>query len=279
MSSTSLCRATLREAVTLPPAIGTLCLRPVTVSLQPAGIGSGLQVRRIDIGQQWPLGLEHLTASTNCTAVGDESGYVAFLEHLLAALAMAAISDVLVTTDGPEIPLYDGSATPLWEALQHAGQAVSGEIWPPLVITQPCQLTQANRSLLAVPAAESCFGYELDHPHPLIGSQSARFCASDDFGTQLAPARTFATAEQIRATRGQEPGREVEAICVIAYDDHLSEVQRLPQPFARHKLLDLVGDLFLCGQRLQGTVSAVRTGHADNHEFLRTVVQAERERQ
>ncbi|MEI6502919.1 MAG: UDP-3-O-acyl-N-acetylglucosamine deacetylase, partial [Armatimonadota bacterium] len=117
----------------------------------------------------------------------------------------------------------------------------------------------------------------LAHPHPMIGKQFAQFCLADDFGAEIAPARTFATAEQLRATRGQEPGPEVEALCVVAYDDRLSAQQALSQPFARHKLLDLIGDLFLCGRPLQGAITAVKTGHRDNHEFLaRLLAQSQR---
>lgn len=222
------------------------------------------------------MGLEHLMPSTNCTAIGDETGSIAFLEHLLAALSMAAVSDVLIVTDGPEIPLYDGSASALWAALQQAGLAKSDEPWKPLSIGEAVYLPEGNRALLALPSPENCFSYLLDHPHPLIGNQFAQFCVSEDFGAKVAPARTFATAEQIRATRGQEPGPEVEALCVIAYEDHLSQEQALPQPFARHKLLDLIGDLFLCGRRMQSAIFGARTGHADNHAFLRMLLQAER---
>ena len=131
------CRATLAHAVSLPPALGTLCRRPVTVGLHPAEIGAGLSVRRLDTGQEWAIGLDTLVAATNCTAVGDDSGSVAFLEHLLAALWAGGLSDVLITTDGPEIPLYDGSAQALWAAVQEGGRIASAEPWEPLTVTAP----------------------------------------------------------------------------------------------------------------------------------------------
>lgn len=279
-------RSTIHERVLLPPAIGTLSLRPVTVGLEPAEIGAGLRVRRTDTGQEWPLGLKTLVDSVNCTAVGDETGAVAFLEHLLAALWAGRISDVLITTDGPEIPLYDGSASALWAAVAEAGKHGSAEPWEPLVVREPCHLLEEGRALLALPRSDrrdacptgggdGCFTYLLEHPHPLIGKQFVQFCSGDDFGSDIAPARTFATAEQIRATRGQEPGAEVEALCLIVYEDRLSEEPALPQAFARHKLLDLAGDLFLCGRPVEGVVMAARTGHGDNHEFLRRLLAQE----
>ncbi|MHB8995133.1 MAG: UDP-3-O-acyl-N-acetylglucosamine deacetylase [Armatimonadota bacterium] len=279
-------RSTIHEKVMLPRAIGTLSLRPVTVGLEPAEIGAGLRVQRTDTGQEWPLSLETLVDSVNCTAVGDETGAVAFLEHLLAALWAGRISDVLITTDGPEIPLYDGSASALWAAVVEAGRHGSTEPWEPLVVREPCHLLEEGRALLALPsggrqdgcpteASGSCFTYLLEHPHPLIGKQFVQFCSGDDFGSEIAPARTFATAEQIRATRGQEPGPEVEALCLVVYQYRLSEEPELPESFARHKLLDLVGDLFLCGRPVEGVVMAARTGHGDNHEFLRRLLAQE----
>jgi UDP-3-O-acyl-N-acetylglucosamine deacetylase len=261
----------------MPAAIGTLSLRPVTVRLAPAEIGTGLQVRRVDTGQQWPLGIEQVLSSTNCTTVGDAEGAVSFVEHLLAALWAGGISDVLIETDGPEIPLYDGSAAALWEAIQRAGRRGSEDDWEPLVIRQSCELVEGELSLEGepLPGPGACFSYTMVHSHRLIGTQSAAFCEFDDFGAQLAPARTFATAEQLRATRGQEPSAAVEALCLVVYEDHLSEQPSLSDAFARHKLLDLVGDLFLCGRPVQGTVTAVRTGHQHNHEFLRRLLAQE----
>lgn len=269
-------RATLAQRVDLPAAIGTLSLRPVTVALEPAEIGSGLRVQRTDTGQQWPISLAHLLPATNCTAIGDRDGSVAFLEHLLAALWAGGISDVLITTDGPEIPLYDGSAMFLWQAVQQGGRTQSAETLAPLRLTEVVDWVEGDQALRGEPLAEAFrFSYELVHPHPLIGTQTAVFAAGEDFGTQLAPARTFATAEQLRATRGQEPNAAVEALCLVVYDDHLSERPVLPQAFARHKLVDLLGDLYLCGRPVLGAVSACRTGHQENHEFLKLLLAAE----
>ena len=266
-------RASFRETVALPAAVGTISLRPVTVALEPAASGAGLAVRRTDTGQQWAIGLDSLVAATNCTAIGDADGSVAFLEHLLACLWAGGISDALITTDGPEIPLYDGSAATLWEAVRAAGRCESTDPWEPLVVTEPCHLLLGDQALLALPATASCFHYVLEHPHPLIGRQVARFCSGGDFGAEVAGARTFATVAQLRATRGREPGPEVEALCLVVYDDHLSAAPTLPEAFARHKLLDLLGDLFLCGRPLQGAVLAVKTGHGDNHAFLRRLLE------
>jgi UDP-3-O-acyl-N-acetylglucosamine deacetylase len=129
-----------------------------------------------------------------------------------------------------------------------------------------------QQSLVALPAEAFSFTYILDHPHPLIGYQWDRLDDAADFGEEVAPARTFATADQLRATRGVEPGPEVEALCVVVYQDRLSEQSPLPHAFARHKLLDLVGDMYLCGRPVLGQIVALKTGHEDNHALLRRLV-------
>ena len=261
-------RATLNETVTLPAAPGVLGRHQLTVQLQPAAEGSGLRVHRSDLQREWPLTVEQVVPGVNCTAVGDEQGSVAFVEHLMAALGAGGISDALVVVDGPEIPLYDGSAKVLWEAVQQAGRKDFTRPWEPLVIQQAVWQIDGDKVLAALPAAEYSAAYSLDHPHPLIGRQYAAWCQRDDFGRCLAGARTWATAEQIQATRGASALAEAAQMCVVIYDDHLSATPGCSQPWAKHKLVDLLGDLLLLGQPLQGQVIDCRTGHADTHRFV-----------
>jgi UDP-3-O-[3-hydroxymyristoyl] N-acetylglucosamine deacetylase len=261
-------RATLAEAVTLPAAPGVLGRWSLTVQLLPAPAGSGLRVRRTDLQLEWPLTSEHVVPGVNCTAVGDARGSVAFVEHLLAALWGGGLSDVLVVVDGPEIPLYDGSAQLLWEAVQQAGREEIIAVCEPLVIKAPVWQIEGEKILAALPAEHFTAAYSLSHPHPLIGCQYARLDEWAEFGPQLAAARTWATAEQIRATRGEAALAEAESMCVVIYEDHVSEQPRLPQPWARHKLVDLLGDLMLLGRPLVGEIIAHRTGHAETQRFV-----------
>ncbi len=271
-------RATLHSPVTLPPAVGTVSRRVLTVSLLPAAIGAGLTVRRTDDGLEWPVTLEHVTPATHCTAIGGAEASVAYLEHALAALSAARISDAVIATDGPELPLYDGSALPWWQALAAAGRQESAETWEPLVLREAVYVTSDGGAIIGLPAETASFTYLLEYAEPLIGRQWACFLPEKgDFGAELAPARTFATADQVRAMLGQEDiPLEAEGLCVVVYEDHISAAQALPQAFARHKLVDLLGDLYLCGRPLVGQVVALRTGHGDNHRFLREALGAAR---
>ncbi|MBU0611390.1 MAG: UDP-3-O-acyl-N-acetylglucosamine deacetylase [Armatimonadetes bacterium] len=265
-------RATLGQAVELPPAPGVISRRAVRVSLHPAEIGAGVVFRDSAAGVEFPAHPDYLVPSRNCTALGNAEASIAFIEHLMACLAAARISDVLVVTDGPEIPLYDGSARLLWQAVQEAGRVESTVAWPPLVVAEPVRVAEGQGWIEAEPGPELRLSYALDHPHPMIGRQEASYEAGEDFGTALAPARTFATDEEIRALYGMAPTPQIEQMCLVVYPARLSAEPGLPAPFARHKLVDLLGDLFLCGRLVQGQVRACRSGHGLNQSLARALL-------
>lgn len=268
-------RATLKDPVHLPPALGILSRRPVQVSLTPAEVGKGIRVRRTDLGVEWPVSLEHVVPAAHCTAIGSADASVSYLEHAMAALWAAGISDAVIVTDGPELPLFDGSALTWWEGLQTAGRRESGEVWEPLLLGEAVYFVGGRGAIVGLPADLLSLAYVLEYQEPLIGRQWARFTADADFGAELAAARTFATAEQVRRMLGQEEiPAEVEALSVVVYDDHVSAPQALPDAFARHKLVDLMGDLFLCGRPVVGQIVALRTGHDENRAFLREVLRS-----
>ncbi len=262
-------RATLRRAVTLCD-VGVRFGAPVTVTLAPAGIGEGLMLTRSDLGATWPLDLGHAAPGPGCTVSRSDDAEVHFTEHLLAALVGCGVSDCRIALDGREVPLFDGSALPMVEAVRDAGIVRSTEVWQPVVITQAELVAEAGAALCALPG-EPEFTYALAYDHPLIGREVASFFPTrDDFALELAPARTFITAEEAQAAQAAgllAAGTEENSI--VIYPDHLSEEPALPQPFARHKLVDLLGDLFLLGRPVIGRVLAFHTGHRHNHELAR----------
>ncbi len=267
--SSPILRATIAEPIQMPAAPDITGHRLLQIRLLPADIGSGIRISRLDVGRSWAVHSDNLAAARNCTAIGDAEFSVAFVEHLLAALRAFGISDVVIETNGPQIPLYDGSARVFWEALQQAGRKTASEIWEPLCVKHVLAIQDGRALLQASPGAEARMEYILEHPHPLIGRQHYAYGAQDDFGQELAWARTFATAEEIQALYGVAPTPAMEEACVIVYPDHISGAPLPPQAFARHKLVDLLGDLFLCGRPILGHIHAFGTGHRHNHQLVR----------
>ncbi len=270
-------RATLAETASIT-GTGVRFGGEVELTLQPAEIGSGLTIARNDLGANWPLDLAHSKPGPGCTISGEGDAGVHFVEHILAALVGCGVSDCRIELNGPEVPLLDGSALPLVTAIAAAGVARSDAPWEPIVVAEPALIAQDGAALCALPG-EAEFTYALSFDHHLMGSEMATFLpASGDFAADLAPARTFITAEDAELAKNVgllAAGSEENS--VVVYADHISEEPALPQSFARHKLLDLIGDLFLLGRPVVGRVMAFYTGHRQNHELARLLAaQADR---
>ncbi len=267
-------RKTLGEAVTCT-ATGVQSGRQLTLALHPASAGTGLQLTRTDIGKQWPISPQTAFAAGPGTAVGNSQDHVLFMEHLLAALAAAGITDLIIEISGPEIPLFEGGAVKLWEMIQSATiKSLDREI-APIVLSQPVIISSIDYSLYAVPDETPAYYYLFSSEHPLIGYQWASFVpATDDFGQELAPARTFIAIEEAEAARqaGMLKGGSTKNAIVI-YPDRLSETPALPQAFARHKLLDLMGDLYLLGRPIQAHIIGSRSGHQQNHQLVQRLAE------
>lgn len=262
-------RATLRVPAKLRD-VGVRFGGEVELILSPAEVGAGLSLTRTDLGATWPLDLAHTEPGPGCTISGEGEAAVHFVEHVLAALVGCGVSDCAVSVDGPEVPLLDGSALPLVQAIREAGVAVSSQEWQPLVLTEAVLVGDDGAALCALPG-EAEFSYALAFDHPLIGSEVASFAPGrDDFAADLAPARTFITVEEAEGARAAgllAAGGEDNS--VVVYADRLSSRSALPQAFASHKLLDLIGDLFVLGRPIVGRVMGFYTGHRHNHDLAR----------
>lgn len=267
MTGLATSRATVVRTATAR-GVGVRCGRDLTLTIAPAEIGAGLTIARSDLGASWPLDLAHACPGQGCSVTGEGECAVMFTEHLMAALWARGITDATVGLDGPEVPLFDGSALPLLALIDAAGVVRSGEPLEPLAVAEPAMVIDGERVLVALPG-EPEFNYWLAYEHPLIGREFARFRPGcDDFDADLAPARTFITAEEAEAARAAgllAAGGEEN--CVVVYGDHLSEEPTLPRAFARHKLVDLIGDLYLLGRPVMGRVFGFLTGHRHNHEL------------
>ncbi len=267
MTGSGTTRATLATSAGVR-GIGVRYGAEVTLTVEPAEIGAGLIIERPDLGARWPLDLAHSAAGPGCTVTGEGEAAVAFVEHLMAALWARHVTDCVVSVDGPEVPLLDGSAMPLLALIDRAGVRPSSVPVEPLAVTEPAMVIDGDRVLCALPGAAE-FTYSLAYDHPMIGRQFAQFRPDrDDFERDLAPARTFITFEEAQAAR--EAGLLAcgsEENCLVVYPDHLSEQPELPDAFARHKLIDLIGDLYLLGRPIEGRVFAFYTGHRHNQEL------------
>lgn len=269
-----------------PTAHRRTIARPV--SLSGLGVISGQQVSVIISPSDQGLRFLHvpsgtlLSASPSSVSTGPSWSIlrcgetaINLVEHLLAALAAVGITDAEVAVDGPELPLLDGSAAPWADLIASAGLTDLDAEAPYLTVKEPTLLRSddGSRWLAAYPHETWKLLYILDSDHPLIRLQCARFVVErGHFRTEIAPARTFALARDAEAARAAGIFQAGDASNVLLiFDDHLSDPPPLPDAFARHKLCDLLGDLYAAGRPWRGLFIGYNSGHALNHRLVKTL--------
>jgi len=270
---------TIQSPVTLS-GTGLHTGQKVTCTLKPAAAGEGVRFVRVDLPGQpvikvCPSSAVMDAGVTRCTIVQADRARVSTVEHLLAALGGLSVDNVTIAIDGPEVPGLDGSSLDFAAAIKKAGivelKSAPREIFE---IREPIIVAGKNAFLAIVPASEFSVSYTLDYDHPALRSQF--FTLSVDpqtFERVLAGARTFCLqeeAEEIRA-KGLGKGADRHNTLVMGRDGPLDNSLRFPDECARHKVLDIVGDLFLLGYGVRGAVVATKSGHALNRELVKKI--------
>lgn len=217
-----------------------------------------------------------------CTSVGtgrDDIPAVGTVEHILAALAGLGVTDAVLETESPEIPILDGSAAPFVRAILDTGLTTLAEPLRPITLTEPVEIRDGDALLTAEPAGSIDYAYHLDYgPASDIPAATARWLGdARDFAASIAPARTFSTLAEANHMKslGLFARFTPAELPVIGPDGPIDNAWRFPDECARHKLLDLIGDLALLGRPLIARVRAHKTGHAHTHALVRAIVERE----
>jgi len=224
-----------------------------TVRVLPGLPGGGRYFVRVDLPETpvIPAKVEAVNETTLSTQLqgATDTASVRTVEHLLAALAGSGIEDARIEIDGPEVPLLDGSAKNWVEAINEAGIVEKPETSPAVVLKEPVSVYHGDAFVTALPAPTLRFTYGIDFDLPTIGNQWHSWTPEEDFGEAIAPARTFGLAHQIEQlqNRGLIKGGSLENALVCGEQGWLNGPLRFSNEPARHKLLDLVGDLSLLG--------------------------------
>lgn len=267
---------TLRSSVTRQ-GVGLFTGEGVTITLSPLQEGSGVVFERVDVSGHPKLRLDAYAVqqTPRCTVVGNAECSVQTVEHLLAALHAYAVYDVLIQLTGSEVPIFDGSSSVFVEMIEEAGLEERGKR---LVRTlrHPVFFSQGQTHLVALPSSQFIVSYTLHYPHSAcLGTQFFSFALAPDlFKEEVAPCRTFALYEEVvfMQEKGWLKGGSLETAVVIKDGAIVNEKGlRFPEEMARHKVLDLVGDLFCVGP-FAAHVLAIRSGHNANNRFAQELV-------
>jgi UDP-3-O-[3-hydroxymyristoyl] N-acetylglucosamine deacetylase len=267
-------RRTLRREVACT-GIGLHSGRPVRLRLRPAPAEHGIRFLRTDIGVEIPASLAHIGAQDHATTLQKDGVSIGTVEHLLAALAGLGVDDVLVEVDGPEVPVLDGSAAPFVILLHEAGLRPLAAPRLHLKVLRPVEVVHGTKTARLVPADHFEIRYTIGFDHPLLRHQSFAVRLSPrTFTDQVAPARTFGFLREVEMLRknGLALGGSLENAVVIGETGVLNNKLRFEDEFARHKVLDAVGDLALLGHPLLGRLEATKAGHALHAAVARKLV-------
>ena len=271
-----------------------------TMTFVPADINHGIKFQRVDLPGQPVVDadVDYVVDLSRGTTIEHNGARVNTVEHTLAALVGTEVDNVLIQLNGPEPPIMDGSSMPFVEALESAGFEEQNALRNFFEVTEAISFKDEARNveIAALPLDDYRLTVMVDYNSPILGSQHASLTDIRDFGREIASCRTFCFLHELEMLYKQgliKGGDLNNAIVVVDRVVEENELQYLARLFnkdyvevknegilnnvelryknepARHKLLDLVGDLALAGRPIKGQILAARPGHAANVAFAK----------
>ncbi|HOZ76672.1 MAG TPA: bifunctional UDP-3-O-[3-hydroxymyristoyl] N-acetylglucosamine deacetylase/3-hydroxyacyl-ACP dehydratase [Ferruginibacter sp.] len=276
----------------------------VDMTLRPANPGFGFQFQRIDIAGM-PIikaDCDLVTDTSRGTTLEQGEVKVSTVEHILAALVGMGVDNCLIEINGPEIPIMDGSSEPFVEIIEEAGvlEQDATKTWYSLDTNMSFYDEVKRVEMTAMPSTDYKVTTLIDFNSPVLGTQHAGLKTMQDFKTEIAPCRTFCFLHELemlidnnlikggdinnaivvvdKAVTDQEMARLAKAFgrekIEVKSEGYLNNLElRFPNEPARHKLLDVIGDLALIGYPIKAHIMANRPGHSTNVEFAKKIKQ------
>ena len=249
----------------------------VTLTIKPAAEGHGFRFRRIDLPDQpfITADVDKVQTVERATTLAEGSVKVHTVEHVISALTGMGVDNALIEMDANEPPIGDGSARPFVELIKKVGvipQTAARRVWE---IREPIHQETADGTILTIVPSRT-FKVSVTNVGP--DGRFTQYFSSEvnpkTYEEQIASARTFVYYEDVRPLleKGLIKGGSLESAVVIRGDEVMSkEPMRFTNEFARHKALDIIGDLMLSGVRILGHVIAVKPGHGPNTKLAATL--------
>ena len=261
--------------------IGVHSAQPVTLKIEPAPADSGYKIqRRFEDGSVvGPVAVHfaRVMRTTLCTTIDlGESVAVATVEHVISALSGLGVDNALITVDGPECPIIDGSAAPFVEGILKVGLEIQGKSRRYIKVMRQVLVRNNDASAALEPYNGRVLDLEIDFDSKVIGRQRMIFdWTPRKYVSDVSKARTFGFVRDAKILRqaGYALGSSLDNSVTIGNDERILNPGglRYEDEFVRHKLLDAVGDLALAGAPLHGRFIAHRSGHALNNRLLRAL--------
>ncbi len=294
---------TIQKSATLA-GIGLHTGAAVTITFQPSADNTGIRFQRIDTPEKIIIAadVDNVVDTARGTTIASKGIRVSTVEHLLAAATALGIDNLLIEIDGPEVPIMDGSAKPFMEVLEQAGIHLQNaerkyyEVRSTVVYKDETRDTE----LMIVPADGYTIKVMIDFNSKVLGFQHAYLHDLKDFKKDISGCKTFVFLHELQLLikhnliKGGDLSNAIVIVDKPISEEELDELasllnkpkisitkegilnnieQEFPNEAARHKLLDVIGDLSLAGMRIKGQVIATKPGHAANVELARKIKQ------
>ncbi len=274
----------------------------VSITFKPAPINFGYKFKRIDI-ENAPLidaDVDLVVDTSRGTTIESNGVKVSTVEHVLAAIFGLGIDNILIELDGPEMPILDGSSKPIVKALLEAGIVEQNAVKEYYEIKSNITYADPDKKveMVIIPSKEFKLSVLIDYELKVLNTQFASLNKLEDFQTEIAPCRTFVFLHELEyllsnnLIKGGDVNNAIVFVNRVMSKEELSRLANLfkkpsvevlaegilnnvelyfnNEP-ARHKLLDVIGDLALIGKRIKGHVIVSRPGHSSNVEFAKLI--------
>jgi UDP-3-O-acyl N-acetylglucosamine deacetylase len=250
-----------------------------TVKLKPAAANSGIVFIRKDINEGFviPVSYKNVLGLARGTTIGIGNVAVCTVEHILSALNGLQIDNIQIELDDNEPPVFDGSANFFVKLLIEAGITEQQVQKNYLIIKEPVIYKSNTTEIAAYPSNELSIDCTIVYDHPLVSKQQISIkITPETFIRELSPARTYCFDFEIESLKkyGLAKGGGLENTIIIGINDiYNNEKLRFQDEFVRHKVLDLLGDIYLLGRPIIAHIVAVRSGHRHNINFVKKIVE------
>ncbi|MCX5712769.1 MAG: UDP-3-O-acyl-N-acetylglucosamine deacetylase [Candidatus Omnitrophica bacterium] len=252
----------------------------VSATFKPGRIDAGINFIRVDLPEKpvirvCPQTVLTIPGSPRRSTVSNKQGVqVQTIEHLLAALNGLAIDNIDIEIDNNEVPAMDGSGLNFAEAMISSGIKEQDKERRYFLVREPIYIEEGGSVIVALPCPELKISYTLSYDHPLLKSQFLEILANPEiFRNELAGARTFcleSEAEELRS-KGVGQGANYENTLVVGASGVIKNKLRFEDEFIRHKMLDLLGDLYVLGEPIKAHIIAIKSGHSQNMKLVKKI--------
>ncbi len=273
---------TLKKAISAT-GVGLHNGEKVTLTLRPAAADTGVVFKRVDLPQPNEiLATPDAVHDTRlCSALEANGARVATVEHIMSALAGLGVDNVYIEVDASEIPIMDGSSGPFVYLLQEAGIVEQAAAKKFIRVKKTVEVIDGDKWVRFEPYHGFKVDFTINFNHPVFensGSQVKIDFAEDSYINEISRARTFGFMHEVEYLRSNGLARGGSLDNAIVLDEYRvinADGLRYDDEFAKHKVLDAIGDLYMLGHPILGAFYAYKSGHALNNQLLRALMQDE----